>query len=136
MLPEQSLRSFFTGKHKLEYLKVEFSAIIDAGKQFVQATYKLEGDGPLAFLCYEIINALSTAVSMENYPNVHAAVKSIAKSTERQSRWMKYARECIMPALDCYKEHLQADIMGIPLKAFKAAKLFDPHYLNKVKRYK
>ena len=27
----------------------EFAAIVDAGKQFVQATYKLEGDGPLRF---------------------------------------------------------------------------------------
>ena len=31
------------------------------------------------------------------------------------------------------KEHLQADNMNTPLKAFKAARLFDPHYLNRVK---
>ena len=49
---------------------VEFAAIVDAGKQFVQATYKLEGDGALVFQSYEIISALSTSVIMENYPTV------------------------------------------------------------------
>ena len=46
---------------------------------------------------------------------------------------MKYARQCIKPALDYYKEHLEADIMITPLQAFKAVRLFDLHYLNKVK---
>lgn len=44
---------------------------------------------------------------------------------------MKYARLCIKPALDYYKEHLQAELMNVPLKAFKSARLFDPHFLNK-----
>ena len=127
------LTEFFSDNRKLECLKVEFAAIVDAGKQFVQATYKLEGDGPLVFQCYEIISALSTSVVMENYPNVQAVVRNIAKSTEQQLKWIKYARQCIKPALDYYKEHLQADIISTPLKAFKVARLFDPHYLNKVK---
>ena len=42
----------------------------------------------------------------------------------------------IKPALDYYKEHLQADLMSVPLKAFKVARLFDPHYLNKTKPYR
>ena len=70
---------------------------------------------------------------MENYPNVQAVVRNIAKTTEQQLKWIKYARQCIKPALDYYKEHLQADIISTHLKAFKAARLFDPHYLNKVK---
>ena len=48
----------------LDCLKVEFAAIVDAGKQFVQARYKLEGDGTLAFQCYEIMSALNTSVTM------------------------------------------------------------------------
>ena len=128
------LAEYFADSRKLECLKVEFAAIVDARKSFVQATYKLEGDGPIVFQCYEIISALSTTVVMENYPNVQAVVKSIAKGkTDLQLKWMKYARLCIKPALDYYKEHLQADLMSVPLKAFKAARLFDPHYLNKTK---
>ena len=97
-------------------MKVKFAAIVYAGKQFVQATYTLEGDGPLVFQCYEIISALSTSIVMENYFNVQAVVRNITKSTEQQLKWMKYARQCIKPALDYYKEHLEADIMSTPLK--------------------
>lgn len=35
-------------------LLVELAVTIDAGEPFVKATYKLEGDGPLALECYEI----------------------------------------------------------------------------------
>ena len=34
------------------YLHVEMAAIIDAGREFVKSTYKLEGDGPLVLDCY------------------------------------------------------------------------------------
>ena len=128
------LAEYFADNQKLNALKVELAAIIDAGKPFVQATYKLEGDGLLVFQCYEIISALSTSVVLENYPNVQAVVKSIAKGkTDVQLKWMKHARLCIQPALDYYQEHLQASIMSVPLRAFKAARLFDPHFLNKTK---
>ena len=128
------LAEYFADNQKLNALKVELAAIIDAGKPFVQATYKLEGDGLLVFQCYEIISALSTSVILENYPNVQAVVKSIAKGkTDVQLKWMKHARLCIQPALDYYQEHLQASIMSVPLRAFKAARVFDPHFLNKTK---
>ena len=84
-------------------------------------------------MCYEVISALSTSVVMENYSNVQAVVRNISRSTEQQLKWRKYARQRIKPALDYYKEHLQADIMNTPLQAFKTARLFDPHYLSKVK---
>ena len=40
---------------------------------------------------------------------------------------------CIQLALNYYQEHLQASIMSVPLKAFKAARLFDPHFISKTK---
>ena len=49
---------------------------------------------------------------MENYPNVQAVVRSIAKcKTDLQLKGMKYARLCIKPALDYYKEQLQAELI-------------------------
>ena len=42
---------------------------MSAGKPFVQATYVLEGDGPLAIQCYEVISSLTTAVNLAHYPN-------------------------------------------------------------------
>ena len=41
--------------------------------------------------------------------------------------------QCTKAALDYCKQHLETDIMSTPLKAFKAARLFDPYYHNKVK---
>ena len=73
--------------------------------------------------CNEIIGSLSVSVRMENYCiHVQAVVKSIAKGkTDVQQRWMRFVNVCIKPALDYYKEHLKADLMNIPMKAFKAA---------------
>ena len=34
---------------------MELAVTVDAGKPFVQATYVLEGDGPLALQCYEVL---------------------------------------------------------------------------------
>ena len=71
---------------------------------------------------------------MASYPYVQAVIKSIANGkTDVQQRWMRYANACIKPALDYYKEHLKADLMNIPMKAFKAARLFSPHILRRTK---
>ena len=126
------LLEYFATPQMRHSLKVELAAVIDAGKSFVQATYKLEGDGPIAIECYETISSLSVSARMETYPNVQAVVKSIANGkTDVQQRWMRYAKACIKPALDYYKEHLNADLMRIPMKAFKAAQLFSPHIFQK-----
>lgn len=36
---------------KFQDLRLELAALIDAGVHFVNATYYLEGDGPLIFTC-------------------------------------------------------------------------------------
>ena len=95
--------------------KVELAAVIDAGKPFVEATYKLESDGLVVFDCYDIISSLNISVKREIYPNVQAIIKSIAcGKTDKQLKWMKEARKCIKPAIDYYNEHLKADIMSSP----------------------
>ena len=44
------------------------------------AAYRLEGDGPIVFQCYEIISALSTSIVMENYPNVQEILLKVLSS--------------------------------------------------------
>ena len=36
----------------------------------MEATYILEGDGPLAFTCYEIMQTIVSAIEVANTPNV------------------------------------------------------------------
>ena len=128
------LLGFFADPLKNSFLKVELAAVIDAGKPFVQSMYKLEGDGPIAFECYEIIRTLTAAANMAHYPNVQAVTASIAGGDPAvQQWWVTYATSCIKPALDYYAEHLKADLMSVPLNAFKAARMFSPHKLREVK---
>ena len=42
---------------------------------FVNATYFLEGDGPLIFTCYERLSAVSKAVAVDSYPNTAAVAR-------------------------------------------------------------
>ena len=128
------LLEYFADSTKMSTLKVELASVVDAGKPFVEATYKLESDGPIVLECFDVISALDVAIKMENYSNVQAVVKSIANGkTDVQLKWMKHARECIKPAMKYFENHLKAEIMSVPMKAFKAARLFSPHYVKKIK---
>ena len=49
------LLTFFDDPNKKAHLQLELATLVDSALPFVQATYKLEGDGYLAFECYDII---------------------------------------------------------------------------------
>ena len=44
-----------TDPNKTAYLQVELASVVDFGKPFVIATYRLEGDGPLVLPCFAVI---------------------------------------------------------------------------------
>ena len=79
---------------KKALLQFELAVIVDAGMPFVQATYKLEGDGPLALECYEVISSLTTAVNMVvlHYPNLQAVPRSLSGGNQQtQQQLVQYA---------------------------------------------
>lgn len=130
------LLTFLTDPKKRNTLNVELASVVDAGKPLVEATYNLESDELVVFKCYDLISSLSVSMKMENYPNIQAVVRSIvgaSKTADTQLKWMKHARDCIKPAADYFNEHIKAEIMSVPLKAFKTARMFDPHHMKKVK---
>ena len=51
-------------------LQLQLAALVDIGKHLVEATYLLEGDGPLLFSCYEMLQSLVTTFSQEHRPNL------------------------------------------------------------------
>ena len=59
-------------------LHMELAITIDAGEPFVKATYRLEGDGPLALKAYEAISLLRSTISNEHYSNVLAVANEVA----------------------------------------------------------
>ena len=107
-------------------LKVELATIVDFGHQFVTTTYNLEGDGPLVFLCYESISALTAALNIANYPNLNALSRELScGNAVTEQQLIAYGKACINPAIHYYQQRLN-DSMKIPLEAFKAARLFVP----------
>ena len=52
--------------------QVELAIIVDVCKPFVEATYLLEGDGPLAFHVYEILDKCANFVHSQHYANTTA----------------------------------------------------------------
>ena len=53
------LLTFFDEPRKKIYLQLELATLVDTALPFVQATYKLEGDGPLLFDRYDTISSLT-----------------------------------------------------------------------------
>jgi len=68
----QNCLFFFYDPHTKSKLEIEIAATVDWGEPFVNACYHLEGDGPLALECYEVIDQISVSVTTESIPNVRA----------------------------------------------------------------
>ena len=79
------LLPFFSDQQRKATLQIELAATIDFGKPFVKATYNLEGDGPLALKCYEIVDALSAGIQVVHAPNVEAIAQTISGGTPSAS---------------------------------------------------
>ena len=50
---------------KKDMLMMELAAVTDVWEPLVKTTYNLEGDGPLAVNCYEVMTDVLTCVSRE-----------------------------------------------------------------------
>ena len=66
---QTKLLSIITDTNSLSHLQ---AAVIDVGKNFVKATYNLEGDGALVLQCYEEITKIRAALHPGHYPNMSA----------------------------------------------------------------
>ena len=105
----QKLLAIFQDPQKAALLKIELASIVDWGKAFVKATYNLEGDGPLAFTCYEIVQTV-TSIQVTNTPNVNAVAKSLAPVPAVQQQLVTYAKSCVQPGLDYFQHQLQTSL--------------------------
>ena len=100
-----------------------FSHTID---DVVNATYYLEGDGPLIFTCYERLSAVTRAVAVGNYPNTTAVAREIAGGNAVLcNQLMAQAKACIQPGFQFYHQKFSVQFHGT-VRAFKAARLCCP----------
>ena len=68
----QKLLDIIQDHKKASILKIELAAVIDWGKAFVQATYNLEGNRPLGFSCYDLVQTIVASIQVANTPNINA----------------------------------------------------------------
>ena len=128
----EKLLSMLRDDEERKYLMVELAVTIDAATPFVNDTYNLEGDGPLALSCYEAISALNVAARQAHYPNLEAVAHNVASDNDMKKELIQYAKSCVQPGVTYYFNQL-ATSMKEPLEAFKAARLFSPAKVQQIR---
>jgi len=109
-------------------LQVEMAATVDWGEPFVKACYELEGDGPLALTCYEVIERVRQSVRTENIPNVRAISQKLTRQPRSHpfhEQWVTYARDCVQGGIDYFSRQLSTSLK-VSLDIFKSCRLFTP----------
>ena len=112
---------------KVFSLKLELAAMVDVGESSDKATYALEGDGPLVFSCFEMLQGLSNACQNVHLPNVHDVAVSIVNEDPSQNvaALEREAKRSIEPAIQCFLRKFNVDLHNT-LSAFKAARIMCP----------
>ena len=113
-------------------LQIELAITVDAGEQFVKATYRLEGDGPLVFSAYEEIAALRVGISNEHYPNMNAVAAKLSSNDSQKQHLLAYGKECVKPASDYFYRKFDEDLK-VAVSIFKCARYFDPGKIVELK---
>lgn len=110
-------------------LQIELAVVIDLGEHFVKATYTLEGDGPLAFTCFEVLSTVHAAISSLHLPNTHAVAQSLTcGASGTAAQWIQYAHNCIEPGIFYFWDKFVGEL-SICVAAFK--RQLDSSYLIK-----
>ena len=109
-------------------LQIELATVIDAGEPFVKATYVLEGDGPLAFNCHEIVSTLFVGIHVEHYPNLLAVAEVVSNGRPTlKQQWIDYGKACVAPGFQYFNAKFSASgELSDSMAAFKAARLLWP----------
>jgi len=105
---------------------VELAVYVDAGEELVKATYRLEGDDPLVFDCYEIIAGVRSAIQVSHWPNTKAIAKTFTTPTKSEQFWLTYASDCVQKGFDYFEEKFFHGELLPVVNAFKSARLFNP----------
>ena len=93
------------------YLQIELALVVDYGRAFVTATYKLEGGGPLVFSCFEVIKEIQATVCAGYIPNLDAVAQKLSTTTpHRQPQLKAYASKSIQPDLDYFNRQISTNL--------------------------
>ena len=118
---------------KTRKLKMEIATTVDAMEPFINATYKLEGDGLFSLEAYLQLSILFASVSTQHYPNVAAVAKAEPSgNASHEQQLLDYSKACVRPAYDYFYLKFNNDLKPV-LDAFKAARLFSLFKFHELK---
>lgn len=124
------LTAILSDQSKNVHLQIELAAVVDAGKNFVKATYNLEGNGPLSLSCFQVIEELEASIHTSHNRNLDAVARKLCASTcYSETRVKADAKKCIQPRFDYCRRHISTNLQQA-VALFKAAQLFSPHLVN------
>ena len=118
----RKLLAILLDTQKNSKLQLELAAVIDAREPFVKATYKLEGDGPLVFSCFDVLASLSVGIRTAYFPNLSAiSARLTGGNRARSQQFEQYGRLCVKPGLYYFVTKFTQDLSD-SVATFKAAR--------------
>ena len=114
-------------------LKHELAVVIDGGEAFVKATYKLEGDGPLALSAFEEIRKLYTVIVAPHFPNTTAVARQASNGNQsNEQQLVASASLSVQPGFEYFKSKFDNELSPI-VKVFKATRMLSPIKMSEMK---
>ena len=109
------LREILNDPAKLRKLKVELAITVDAMRPFVNATYKLEGDGALSLIVYEQLSMLYASISTQHYPNVVAVtIEESSGNASHEQKLAAYVRDHVCNQHTITSSQSSTTILNLP----------------------
>lgn len=113
-------------------LQIELAAVVDAGKPMVESTYILEGDGTLAWQCYEQLLIIQNSIHGANLPNLTALSREVSGGNVAVAQqYHQYGIAAIRPGWEYFTNTVMG-VMGPQVEMFKAARLFSPRHITQL----
>lgn len=114
-------------------LQIELAAVVDAGKPMVESTYILEGDGTLAWQCYEQLLIIQNSIHGANLPNLTALSREVSGGNVAVAQqYHQYGIAAIRPGWEYFTNTVMG-VMGPQVEMFKAARLFSPRHITQLR---
>jgi len=114
-------------------LQNELAAIVDEGKPMVESTYILEGDGTLAWQCYEQLLIIQNSIHSANLPTLMALSREVSGgNVALAQQYHQYGIAAIRPGWEYFTNTVMG-VMGPQVEMFKAARLFSPRHLTQLR---